>query len=84
MTKYPSPEAIPVIEQAANEIAAQMGLPPGKLIRVVGVRVCDHCQDEDEEAFPYYVTDRAGREWAHLCNDCFDALGCAYDVEGES
>lgn len=81
MMKYPPSEAIPVIEEVANKLIAQMGLPPGKLTQVWGVRVCDYCQDDDEEAFPYYVTDRDGREWAHLCNECFDALGCAYPEE---
>lgn len=81
MIKYPSPEDITVIEEVANILIERMGLPPGKLTHVIGVRICDHCQDADEEAFSYYVTDRDGKEWAHLCNDCFDALGCSYDAE---
>lgn len=44
-----------------------------------GPRVCDHCQNEDREAFPYYAVDENGREWAHLCNPCFDILGCSFD-----
>lgn len=84
MIKYPSHEAIPVIEEVLNALVDQAGLPAGKLTRIIGVRVCDHCQDVDEEAFPYYVTDAQGREWAHLCNECFDELGCAYAVDDES
>lgn len=42
------------------------------------VRVCDHCDDEKKEAFPYCVKDRNGKHWGDLCNDCFDLLGCAY------
>lgn len=41
--------------------------------------VCDHCEDDDKEAFPYGVRDANGKFWNHLCNDCFDALNCSYD-----
>lgn len=43
--------------------------------------VCDCCQDENREAFPYYVKDENGREWAHLCNLCFDLLGCEINLD---
>lgn len=43
--------------------------------------ICDHCHDEDVEAFPYHVRDNGGRLWADLCNDCFEALGCAYEED---
>lgn len=43
--------------------------------------ICDCCQDEKKEAFPYRVEDREGRLWTDLCNDCFEELGCIYDAE---
>lgn len=45
--------------------------------------ICDCCQSEDEEAFPYHVRDKGGRLWADLCNDCFEILGCSYEEEDE-
>ena len=57
---------------------AQMGA-----IHITPIYVCDHCQDEDKEAFPYGVIDKKGNHWNDLCNDCFDELGCSYD-EGEA
>lgn len=43
--------------------------------------ICDHCEDDDKEAFPYHVRDKDGRFWADLCNGCFDELGCKYEEE---
>lgn len=39
-------------------------------------RVCDHCRNPDEEAFPYDAIDRAGVRWHDLCNGCYELLGC--------
>lgn len=43
--------------------------------------VCDHCEDDEKEAFPYGLVDAQGREWQHLCNECFDKLlpGSSYE-----
>lgn len=49
---------------------------------VAPIRVCDHCQDDGREAFPYYATDKDGREWVHLCNVCFDLLECYWPDGG--
>lgn len=46
---------------------------------VVPTTVCDHCKDETKEAFPYGVHDAQGKYWEHLCNGCYDALGCSYE-----
>lgn len=45
--------------------------------------ICDRCQNEDKEAFPYLVMDRDGKFWHDLCNDCFDELGCSYEWSEE-
>lgn len=80
MFKPLTPETVKVLNEAIQAAAQAQGvtLDPATPIHVVGVRICDHCLDDDEEAFPYYVEDRDGNFWQHLCNDCFDELGCAY------
>lgn len=50
----------------------------GKIRSITPVRVCDHCRDESREAHPYGVKDSSGKCWQHLCNECFDSLGCSY------
>lgn len=79
--KKPIPDkTIEVIVKALADLHGATG-ERGSL-HIIGVRICDHCRNEDEEAFPYGVTDAQGRYWQDLCNDCFDALGCIYpDVE---
>lgn len=49
-------------------------------IHILTPYICDYCRNEDVEAFPYHVQDRQGQMWADLCNDCFEALGCAYEA----
>lgn len=66
-----SPETL----QAIASVAQAMGATS---FTVTTPRICDHCQFDGREAFPYYVKDIYGREWAHLCNPCFDLLGCTY------
>lgn len=39
-------------------------------------RVCDHCRNPDEEAFPFGAIDRCGMRWDDLCNGCYESLGC--------
>lgn len=85
MIKYPSPETMRALAEIAKVVIDRhapttAGVPAS--IRIPGVRVCDHCRNEDEEAFPYSVFDAKGDFWDDLCNDCFDALGCVCE-EGE-
>lgn len=70
--KEPSPQTL----EALAAVAQAMG-GDGSFHLLVP-RICDHCKDEGKEAFPYYVRDAQGRPWEHLCNSCFEALGCAY------
>lgn len=69
--------------ESVAKIAAAMSQLTGKIPSAIHVntpRVCDHCQNANEEAFPYHVYDARGRFWRDLCNGCFDELGCAYEV----
>lgn len=43
-------------------------------LRIVPVRVCDHCGDRDKEAFPYNYEDYNGVSYQHLCVECYVAL----------
>jgi len=54
-----------------------------KTVNINKIRVCDNCMDETKEAFPYYVNDRDQKFWEHLCNECFDSLGCVYIYEAD-
>lgn len=68
--------------QAFAQLASDLsGETPANVkgFHVTGVRICDHCKDPSVEAFPYCVTDPAGRYWGDLCNECFDLLGCTYE-----
>lgn len=47
-------------------------------IHITGVRICDSCKGDDKEVFPYGVEDATGKYWEHLCDECFDSLGCRY------
>lgn len=70
-----------VVIQAFAHLAQEMSGPPPQNItgfHITGVRICDHCKDPDKEAFPYGAIDASGQEWADLCNDCFDQLGCTF------
>ena len=55
----------------------------GEIKSIIPVRICDHCQDEDQEAHPYGVHDANGNYWHHLCNECYDALGCSYPQDDD-
>ena len=68
-------EIPPEVIKAIAEIAQ------GSPFTITPVRVCDHCKDEEKEAFPYCVNDKDGVYWDHFCNDCFDSLGCQYDFD---
>lgn len=65
-----SPETIEAIVGIGKAMGAVSIASHGRM-------VCDHCKDEDREAFPYFATDENGRVWRHLCNTCFDILNCA-------
>ena len=65
------------VQQAMSALATELGATG--VIHINVPIVCDHCRDDNKEAFPYDVYDAAGRHWRHLCNDCFDSLGCSYD-----
>ena len=60
-------------------IEAFAELAQGRPFTITPVRICDHCQNEQEEAFPYGVEDATGKHWDWLCNNCFDALKCSYN-----
>lgn len=77
MFQEPSPETV----AALHALAQTAG---GTAIHIVHTRICDHCQDASQEAFPYHVPDRDGTVWAHLCNDCFDSLGCSYPTDDQA
>jgi hypothetical protein len=72
-----SPEIVTALARLATDLT---GLPV-KSIHVNQPRICDHCLDADREAFPYCVHGANGQLWQDLCNDCFDALGCAYPTD---
>lgn len=64
----------PELVEALQRLAKELG---GSVLHIAPTRICDHCHsadDNDKEVFPYYVTDETGKEWNHLCNDCFDLL----------
>lgn len=75
MIKQPSQET----EQALAELVKAVGGDGS--YHFAPVYVCDHCKNEDKEAFPYGVYDREGCYWSDLCNDCFDKLGCSYPAD---
>lgn len=50
---------------------------------VAPIYVCDHCRDDNREAFPYHVKGKDGAFWHDLCNPCFDELGCAFLSEAD-
>lgn len=68
----------PEVLKAMSSIAQALG---GGDFHMTPIIVCDHCRDDSREAFPYYVIDENGREWEHLCNPCFDILGCTIDLD---
>lgn len=55
----------------------------GEIKSIIPVRICDHCQDEDQEAHPYGIHDANGNYWHHLCNECYDALGCSFPLDDD-
>ena len=57
-----SPETLAALEETATAFGATS-------MHVIGVRVCDRCHRENEEAFPY-----GHLEYRHLCNDCADEV----------
>lgn len=76
MINYPSDKTLQLFTQLAQAVGSDS-------FHVAPVYVCDHCHDDDKEAFPYGVDDANGRHWDVLCNECFDALGCVYDEANE-
>ncbi len=71
-------EIKPEIIKKIEALMADLG---GKPKSITLNRICDHCKDETKEAFPYGVNDKDNKYWNHLCNECFDALGCSYVFE---
>jgi hypothetical protein len=76
MRKEPSEQLLEFLGKAAESVGAE-GLTVSMPI------ICDHCKDEEREAFPYYVKDKDGKDWDHLCNDSYDELGCDYGLDEE-
>lgn len=74
MYKDLSPETLEAISIIAKALGASV-----TDMHITRPMICDHCQDDEKEAFPYYATDKNGREWEHLCNTCFDLLECELD-----
>lgn len=72
-----SEDDIKIITNAAQLLIGDMKV---ESVHINTPRICDHCQNADQEAFPYFVYDTRGRFWRDLCNDCFDKLGCAYEA----
>lgn len=68
--------------RAGQAIAEALGCP-GASFTITMPYICDNCQREDVEAFPYDVYDREGKHWEDLCNDCFEALGCEVEAYWE-
>lgn len=68
-----------MIEISKEVVEAFAAIADGKPFHITGVRICDHCKDKNKEAFPYCVNDSHGAYWEHLCNDCFELLGCSYE-----
>ncbi len=58
----------PELEQALSELAKAAG-GDGPL-HVLTPAICDKCEDEEKEAFPYGSIIEAG-DYSDLCNDCY-------------
>jgi hypothetical protein len=85
----------PAATAALTAIAETVGATS---LRLTPVRVCDHCQDPDAEAFPYQFTPVGWSEPVSmdLCNECYDIVapptiphsiqitcaGCHLPIEG--
>ena len=77
MKKQPSEELLEAIAEAAKALGASDATSSNVIVTMP--IICDSCQNEDKEAFWYCVNDESGKYWEHLCNICFDELGCRYD-----
>jgi hypothetical protein len=77
MKKELSPEVAQILARVSASITGRLV----KSVHIVRPRICDHCKNDDDEAFPYRVYDKDGRLWQDLCNSCFDSLGCSYPDE---
>ncbi len=62
----------PELEQTLSEMAKTAG--DDGLFYVIMPAICDKCEDEEKEAFPYGIVDDDGNEHQHLCNECFVIL----------
>lgn len=71
MSRVLSPETAKAIAKLAQAVGANG-------IHINIPIICDHCKDTNKEAHPYHVHAANGRFWQHLCNECFDELGCSY------
>ena len=71
MRKKPSPDTVALF----TSMAEVMGWPSDRWHINMPI-ICDHCLNEEREAFPVQAADRSGRVWGDLCNVCFDELGC--------
>lgn len=67
MQQQPSDDVVQVFAEVAKALGATA-------FHVTPVRICEVCEDPDQEAAPYGVTDSDGNYYDWLCNDCFDAL----------
>lgn len=76
MKKMPPPNLV----NAMREVAAVM-TDDGGSFTITMPNICDHCEDDTKEAFPYNVYDQKGTLWKDLCNDCFETLGCIIEED---
>lgn len=72
-----SADDIAIIADAVQVLVGDM---KKESVHINQPRICDNCGDGDKEAFPFYANDSQGRLWKDLCNECFDELGCVYEV----
>ncbi len=59
------------VTDAFEALAKKLG---ARSLHIIPVRVCDNCEDEDEEAIPFHEEDSTGKMWHHLCWDCYVKL----------
>jgi hypothetical protein len=67
MRREPSQELL----EFFAELCAKYGLPADTQVHINMPIICDRCQDEEKEAFPYF-TDKDGKPWSDLCNQCWE------------
>ena len=74
MIKRPSKQTLKIISKLVKEAGGDGSF------HLSPIYVCDHCENENREAFPCGVYDAQGKFWNDLCNDCWDILGCSIEM----